>query len=224
MLWYFSDFKRKTFGTLAKSFWLRSLNCILHIERKIFGAFLNLDDPFCHFGTFSKKFWMYFQNCFLCGPEKILFFSKKLNIFQVIRTWSWIFLHFWPQKSTSLAKLQFDVPRGTFREKHCFIKKNFLLFQTFSQTCSENGNFLLRSINCKLRDQRRFFGKFPWSSSSYSIYFGLLAKTNRSVCQNCFLWALRIVLKEKGFFSKNFFPCFSDLDQTFPGFLAKIFW
>ena len=69
-------------------------------------------------------------------------------------------------------------------------------------------NFLLRSLNCILRDHRSFFGKFSWGSSSYFIYFGLLAKTIRSVCQNCFLWALRMVLREKGFFSKNLFSMF----------------
>ena len=115
-----------------------------------------------------------------------------------------------------MAKLPFDVSGGRnfLRETLFYKEKNFRLFQTLSQA---------RSINCIICDQRSFFGKFSWGSSSYFIHFGLLAKTTQSVCQNCFLWALRIVLKEKGFFSKTFFPCFSDLYQTFLGLLAKIF-
>ena len=88
------------------------------------------------------------------------------------------------------------------------------------KTLGKRQNFTLRSINCILRDQRSFIGNFSCALSNFFIYFGLLAKTIRSVCQNCFRWALRIVLKKR-FSSKNYFACFSYLDQTFLGLLAK---
>ena len=88
------------------------------------------------------------------------------------------------------------------------------------KTLGKRQNFTLRSINCILRDQRSFIGNFSCALSNFFIYFGLLAKTIRSVCQNCFRWALRIVLKKR-FSSKKYFACFSHLDQTFLGLLAK---
>ena len=100
------------------------------------------------------------------------------------------------------------MPRGTFWDNHCFTKNNFFFFEHWANHVRKVAISLLRSINCKLRDQRSFFGKFSWGLSSYFIYFGLLAKTFRSVCRNCLLWALRIVLKDKGFFSKKFFSMF----------------
>ena len=51
-------------------------------------------------------------------------------------------------------------------------------------------------------------GAFPESFLevliAFFIYFGPLEKKFRSVCQNCFLWTLKIVLKVKGFFFEKF--------------------
>ena len=153
---------------------------------------------------------MYFQNYFLCRPEKILFFFKKfkhfpsysdleLNFFGLLAAKSWKF----GQTTVRCAQ------RNSLRKTLFYEEKTLSSFSNIEPNMFENWQFfLLRSINCKLRDQRSFFGKFPWRSSSYFIYFGLLAKTSRSVCQNCFLWALRIVLKDKGFFSKKIFSMF----------------
>ena len=84
---FFSDFKRTTFGLLAKSFWRRSLNCILHIQSKYSGIFLNLNDPYCLFRTFWKKIWDVFSKLHSMGSREN-FFPKKLNFFHVVRTWS----------------------------------------------------------------------------------------------------------------------------------------
>ena len=226
MLWYFLDFKRKTFGTMAKSIWVHSLRCILHIQRKFFGFFLNLDDPFCHFGTFSKKVSDVFSKLLSMPPRENSFFFKKFKHFPSYSDLELIFFGLLAAKSWKFGQTTVRcAQRNSLRKTLFYEEKTLSSFSNIEPNMFENWQFfLLRSINCKLRDQRSFFGKFPWRSSSYFIYFGLLAKTSRSVCQNCFLWALRIVLKEKGFFSKKFLPCFFDLDQTFPGFLPKFFW
>ena len=107
-------------------------------------------------------------------------------------------------------------PEELFEINIVLQKKTFFFFKHWTKHVRKKPIFLLRSINCKLRDQRSFFGKFPWGSSGYFIYFGLLAKTIRSVRRNCLLWALRIVLKDKGFFSKKF--------SLFFGFGSNISW
>ena len=140
MLWYFSDFKRKTFGTLAKSYWLRSLNCILHIQTKIFGIFLNLDDPFCHFGTFSKSFGCIFKTAFYAAQRKFFFFKK----YKHFPSYSDLELNFSGPLAAKKYKFGQTIVRRAqrnFSGKHCFIKKNFLLLHTLSQTRSEKADF-----------------------------------------------------------------------------------
>ena len=110
---------------------------------------------------------MYFQNCILWSPEKI-FFSKKVNFFHVILTRSKNFFGLLATKNGRVPKLPFDVPRGTFWEKHCFTKKRtFFFFKHWAKHVRIMANFLLRSVNSILRDQKSFFGKFSWGSSSY---------------------------------------------------------
>ena len=141
MLRYFSDFKRKTFGTLAKSFWLRSLNCILHMQRKIFGIFLNLDDPFCHFGTFSKKNRMYFQNCFLCGPEKILFFFKKFKHFPSYSDLELNFSGLLAAKKYKFGQTTVRCAQKNFSGKTLFYKKKLSSFSNIEPNMFEKWQF-----------------------------------------------------------------------------------
>ena len=105
--------------------------------------------------------------------------------------------------------------------KTFFYKKEntSFFFKHWAKHVRKMPNFLAAFFKLHITWPQTLFGKFSWGSSSYLIYFGLLAKTIRSVCQNCFLWALRIVLREKGFFSKNFFSMFfgigSNISCTF---------
>ena len=96
-------------------------------------------------GLFEKKFRMYFGNCNLWGSEKD-FFSKNLNFFHVIRTWSWIFLDFWLKKVASVAKLPFDVPRGTFWGEQCLYQISFLFFRLRAK----NVRTIAKTIDCAL--------------------------------------------------------------------------
>ena len=112
-------------------------------------------------------------------------------------------------------------PEELFGKNIVLQKKTFFFFKHWAKHVWKLAIFLLRSINCKLRDRRSFFGKFSLCSSSCFIYFGLLAKTIRSVCQNCFLWALRIVLK-KDFFEK-IFSLFFGFGSNISGIFSKIF-
>ena len=96
-------------------------------------------------------------------------FGKTDSFSLYIRNLNQNFFGLLATKNGSLAKLPFDVPRGTFWEKHCFTKKKrtFFFFKHWAKQVRKMANFLLRSINSILRDQKSFFGKFSWGSSSY---------------------------------------------------------
>ena len=102
-----------------------------------------------------------------------------------------------------MLNLHFINRSNTLRKTFFKKKKKILSSSSYFEpnAVGKAKSFLLQSINCKLQDQRNFFGNFSWVSSSYFIYFGLLSKTSRSVCQNCFQWALRIVSEKKKQFS-----------------------
>ena len=218
MFWYFSDFKRKTFGTLAKSFWLRSLSCILHIQRKFLGVFFEFGWPILSRWDFFKKISDVFSKLLFMPPREYSFFFKKFKHFPSYSDLELNFFGLLAAKSWKFGQTTVRCAQRNFLRKTLFYEEKTLYsFSNIEPNMFENWQFfLLRSINCKLRDQRSFFGKFPWGSSSYFIYFGILAKTIRSVCRNCLLWALRIVLKDKGFFSKKL--------SLFFGFGSNISW
>ena len=66
----FSDFDRKTFGLWQKIFWLRSLNCILHIQRNILWKFSRMFfDQLCQFWTFWKNNSDDFSKPHSIGPK-----------------------------------------------------------------------------------------------------------------------------------------------------------
>ena len=117
---------------------------------------------------------------------KRTFFEKFL--FHVFRNWIKHFLDFRPEQFGKVAELTLEEPRRTFWEQCFFLKKN-LLFQTLRQKCSEKGKICrLWSLKCILRDQKNNLRKIFWVLRTYSVIFGLLAKTIQSVCQNCFQW------------------------------------
>ena len=80
--------------TLAKFSWLRSLNCILHIQRNILRKFfLMFDDQLCQFWTFWKKNSEWFFKTAFYRAQRIAFkeknyFFKKTVFFQLFWTWS----------------------------------------------------------------------------------------------------------------------------------------
>ena len=78
-------------------------------------------------------------------------------------------------------------------------------------------NFWLLSLNRKLHIQGIKFYRIFWCSVTHFFNFRLLAEIFRRVYRNCFLRALRIVLKQKIFRTKK---CFL---KNF-GFRAKKFW
>ena len=107
--------------------------------------------------------------------------------------------------------------RGSTLRKTFFYKKEntSFFFKHWAKHVRKMPNFIAAFFKLHITWPQTLFGKFSWGSSSYLIYFGLLAKTIRSVCQNWFLWALRIVLREKGFFLKIFFHVFRNWIKHF---------
>ena len=215
-------FWAKNTCTLAKFYWLPSLNCILPNQRNFHGNFSSgLITWTVKFRLSAKYFWGAWQNCFLCALTVVLeekrLFSKIVFFSTICRlraNVSWTS----GKKTGGVAVFPFDEPRGTIWGNQVFFqKKLFLLFHTLSKK-----TFGKRQ-NCILRDQRSFFGKFPWGSMSYFIYFALFEKILRRIYRNRFLWALRIVLNEKEFFFKKFitFLCFSDLELNVFQLLAE---
>ena len=198
----------------GKFFRLCSLNCII-LQKKLIlrKCFLRFEELFCHFRTFSKniseRLWKLLSMSLEDRFGKKGFFFKNCSFFHASRNWIKHFLDFRQKKLVWWPNFRWMNPEEYFEET-MFSNKKSLSFSYFEPNTSAKWQiFLLRSINCIIRDHSRFFGKFSWVSSSYSIYFGLLAKTNRSVCQNCFLWAVRIVLgKKKIYFEKFVFHVF----------------
>ena len=198
-------------------FLLRSINCKLRDQRSFFGKFpWGSSGYFIYFGLLAKTIRSVRRNCLLWALRIVLkdkgFFSKKFSLFSgfgsnISCTFGKTILVGWPI-------WRWKSP-GDYFENNVFFEKKFFFLRPWAKHGQKRQMFLLRSINCKLCDQRNFFGNFSWVSSSYFIYFGLLAQTIRSVCQNCFLWALRIVLREKGFFSKTFFQVFRNWIKHF---------
>ena len=167
---------------------------------------------------------MYLQNCILWSPEKF-FFSKKVNFFHVILTRSKIFLDFWLQKMAVCPNFRSMCPEELF-EKNIVLqkKRTFFFFKHWAKHVRKMANFLLRSINSKLRDQRSFFGKFSWGSTSYFIYFAPLEKKLGAFVKTAFYERWGSFWRKKDFFRKITFPRFSELDLTIPGLLAKKIW
>ena len=133
------------------------------------------------------------------------------------------FLECWLKKLRLWPKFCSMCPEEHLR-RTLSLRNFFFVTQTSSKKSSDHGeNFWLRSTNCIFRDQRIFFGNFFWGSLSYFIHFGLFIKIIRRIYRDRILWALRIALREKGFFRKIFSQFFRIWIKPFSDFWQYLF-
>ena len=198
---YFSDFKRKTFGTLAKSSWLRSLNCILQIQRKFFGICLEYGWPILSLWDFLKRnigciFKTAFYRAKTIVKRNIPFFSIKTVFFTTFQEMELIFFRIWAEKSYRCDQISVRCAPWNILSRTMSLKKLFFVFQTSSEKLSDKGkNIWLRSFKGILGVQRNFSGRF-----CFWILLVFWSKIFWGGCQNCFPSVHRIVFWRKTLF------------------------
>ena len=120
----------------GQSFWLRSLNGILAVQRNIFRNFLlKFEDSFCHFQTFWKKSGRLSKLHSIIPEVRLVksLFQLKSLFFHFLRTWS---SNFWTVGVIFLACLPISHSRNTkmiFRGKQSFKERIFLSFSDFDR-------------------------------------------------------------------------------------------
>ena len=118
---------------LAKIFWLRCLNYILHTQ-KLFFVFFSWSSMthFDNFGLLEKKFGRFFKTAFYRAKRIVIrnkLFSIKTVLFPIFPDMELNFLEVWLQKVSSVAKFPFDAPRGIFWGEQGLQKNSFLFFR-----------------------------------------------------------------------------------------------
>ena len=133
ILSYFSDFKRKCFGTLARSFFLRSLNCILHIQRKIFGFVFEFGWPILSLWDFLKKNSDVFSKLHSMGPRENFFF-KKFKLFPSYSDLELIFFADMAEKSCQCGQTSVRCAQRNILKRTMSLQKFLFGFSDFEQT------------------------------------------------------------------------------------------
>ena len=115
-------------------------------------------------------------------------------------------------------------PKEHFEENNVVQKKSAFVVSNFwaKDAGTLPKNFWLRSLNCILKVQGIIFHHIPWCSMTHFVNFRPLVELFRRVYRNSFLWALRIVLKEKNLSNKEVFLYWSsELEQKHFRFPVK---
>ena len=178
-----------------------------------------------HFVTLGlfKKISDVFSKLLSMWPREKFFFQK----FKIFPSYSDLELNFsglLAAKSWKFGQTTVRCAQKNFLGKTLFYKKKLSSFSNIEPNMFEKWQFFAAFYKLQITWPEKFFSE-SFSEVRVAILsildfwqrqFGAIVKT-------AFYERWGSFWKKKDFFRKICFPCFSDLDQTFPGFLAKVF-
>ena len=161
--------------------------------------------------SFLKKKFFRTKQCF--------FFEKSSEMEQKN-------LDFWEKIPARLPEFCSISPEEQIEVDNVVKKKHsFVFFRLWAKNCGKLPKKLLAAFSkLHIKSPGIFFHHFYWWSMTYFVSFRHLAEHFWRVYRNVFLWALRIVWKEKSSFEQRnvfFFLKNSDLEQKSSRFSAK---
>ena len=142
------------------------------------------------------------QNCILHSIGTFhwrkLIFGKFHCLFNQFWTLNWHFLDFWQKQLNRVAKFVLEERKGTFWEKKCH--EADIIFVFFG-LWAKNGRILAKKFSCIPQTADYVsMGSFTEVFFSFDNLFcrnRTFRKKFWKLCQNCWIWAQKIVLREK---------------------------
>ena len=182
---------------------------------------------FVNFWLLAGIFWRIYRNCFLRALKIVLKeknLSKKEVFFQWFSHLEQKKLDFQQTKSAAMQKFWLISAKEFFEENNVAQNKSvFVFFKFWAKNVGKLPKKIwLRPLNCILKVQGKIIHHISWCSMTHFVNLWPLAEIFWRVYRNCFLWALRIVLKERNPSNKQvFLEWSSELEQKYFRFPAK---
>ena len=166
-----------------------------------------------HFVSFRlsrEVFRRVYRNCFFRALRIVLKeknLSRKEVVFQWFSHLEQKILDFQQTKSAAMQKFWLISRKERFEENNVVQNKSaFVFFKFWAKNVGKlPKKILLRPLNCILKVQGFSFHHISWCSMTHFVNLRPLAEIFWRVYRNCFLWALRIVLKERNPSNKEVF-------------------